>query len=581
MRTVPITQNLALALRHLRQQLEPRVLWVDALCIDQFNNDEKSKQVALMGLIYSSANRVIVWLGPEKNQSSEALAVLDDMSNEVEIDWRTMKMRSSSHCSSEDWANPFMTLPFKPSELLPVITLFERPYFRRAWIRQEIVLARDAIVHCGLRKISWQSFRRSVICLRLKPIATNGLQQGLWIRFSEATHALFCLCQITRGQYRFVHLRFSQQLVACQDSRDRIYSVLSLLCDNDRLLRIEPNYNLPVEDLFTDVAQRILRRMCSLSFLNSCHQASNVLRLPSWVPDWSACHPKTQPPSTSWSACAWISAQGIIRDDRLYATGVTTSRIDTVIDLNIGQPENAWDTTLMLLRRIKPADTRDATPDMLRQVLRKYCLAVTNYSPTTFEIPLEDLMQALEFVWSSPASWAELEAEYPVSSVLARFLTNCHHTLLSRSFMLTSHGYVGAGPADAQMGDIVCILLGCGYPILLRRVQTKSSSSLWNIIGSALVPGLMHGEAIYGRELFDRCRPVHKNLHGGDLTNLIDGFAFALYDTTNNVLLDDPGAILEDVGIKVQSYQRWPHKLEVSPESLRTAGVLLEEFVVI
>jgi hypothetical protein len=156
-----------------------------------------------------------------------------------------------------------------------------------------------------------------VICLRLKSIATNSLKWGLWLRYQEALHALFCLCQITQGQYRLVHLRFSQQLVACQDSRDRIYSNLSLLSDNDRLLQIEPNYSLSVEDLFIDTSQRILFKMHSLSFLNSCHQASNILRLPSWMPDWFTCHPKILTPFTRWSACTWISAQVMSRNDQM------------------------------------------------------------------------------------------------------------------------------------------------------------------------------------------------------------------------------------------------------------------------
>jgi hypothetical protein len=148
---------------------------------------------------------------------------------------------------------------------------------------------------------------------------------------------------------------------------------------------------------------------------------------------------------------------------------VRVTRIETVIALNISQAENAWDTTLMLLRRIKPAETKQATPHAWRQALRKYCLAVTNSSPTTFEIPLDDLIQTLEFVWSSPACWAELEAEHPVSSTLARFLANCYHTLLSRSFFMTSDGFIGDGPVDAQVGDIVCILLGCCQALCLDR----------------------------------------------------------------------------------------------------------------
>ncbi|PMD67529.1 HET-domain-containing protein, partial [Hyaloscypha bicolor E] len=57
--------NLSLALQHLRKQAEPdgRVLWIDALCINQKDVKERNHQVTQMGLIYSQAESVIVWLG--------------------------------------------------------------------------------------------------------------------------------------------------------------------------------------------------------------------------------------------------------------------------------------------------------------------------------------------------------------------------------------------------------------------------------------------------------------------------------------------------------------------------------------
>ncbi|KAF2825464.1 HET-domain-containing protein, partial [Ophiobolus disseminans] len=60
---VLVGTNLAAALYRLRNPDSERVIWVDALCIDQHNNDEKSNQIPLMGSVYSSAKQVIVWLG--------------------------------------------------------------------------------------------------------------------------------------------------------------------------------------------------------------------------------------------------------------------------------------------------------------------------------------------------------------------------------------------------------------------------------------------------------------------------------------------------------------------------------------
>ncbi|KAH8891552.1 hypothetical protein GQ53DRAFT_604942, partial [Thozetella sp. PMI_491] len=60
-----VTVNLYAALRRLRMASRERVVWIDQLCINQTDDQEKSQQVALMSRIYSAAQRVIVWLGDE------------------------------------------------------------------------------------------------------------------------------------------------------------------------------------------------------------------------------------------------------------------------------------------------------------------------------------------------------------------------------------------------------------------------------------------------------------------------------------------------------------------------------------
>jgi hypothetical protein len=63
-KVIRVTPNCESALRHLRLKKKPRTLWIDALCINQSSNAEKSRQVPLMGDIYESASRVLIWLGP-------------------------------------------------------------------------------------------------------------------------------------------------------------------------------------------------------------------------------------------------------------------------------------------------------------------------------------------------------------------------------------------------------------------------------------------------------------------------------------------------------------------------------------
>jgi hypothetical protein len=74
--TLFIRLNLANALKHLRQATGSRVLWIDAICIDQLNISERNHEVQRMGNIYKLAQRVVVWLGPANEESTRGLELL-------------------------------------------------------------------------------------------------------------------------------------------------------------------------------------------------------------------------------------------------------------------------------------------------------------------------------------------------------------------------------------------------------------------------------------------------------------------------------------------------------------------------
>jgi hypothetical protein len=74
---LPLTRNGHDALRHLRERLGSFTIWIDAICIDQTNHEEKLNQVRLMGSIYSKASIVYVWMGIGKNSSNRALDFIE------------------------------------------------------------------------------------------------------------------------------------------------------------------------------------------------------------------------------------------------------------------------------------------------------------------------------------------------------------------------------------------------------------------------------------------------------------------------------------------------------------------------
>jgi len=110
---IPVAVSLYDALRAVRRKKEDIFVWVDALCIDQQNRDERATQVRLMGQIYSGAVSVAIWIGPEHDESALALELLHSVA-ENSID--------SQHIRST--RNP---------DSLALLNLFKRDYWKRLW----------------------------------------------------------------------------------------------------------------------------------------------------------------------------------------------------------------------------------------------------------------------------------------------------------------------------------------------------------------------------------------------------------------------------------------------------------------
>jgi hypothetical protein len=136
--TVPITSNLDEALRSLRSEQTQRVLWVDFVCINQRDMQERISQVKMMGDVYRRAEKVIVWLGMPTFASELGMKVLSFLAG------------------SENLMNNTPWEAHSPDNVIAAINdIIERPYFQRIWVVQEGALARKTDLHVGHLRLSW------------------------------------------------------------------------------------------------------------------------------------------------------------------------------------------------------------------------------------------------------------------------------------------------------------------------------------------------------------------------------------------------------------------------------------------
>ena len=168
-----VTENFERALRHFRQTHPGISFWIDAICIDQNNTQEKSQQVSHMHEIYSLAKQTLVWLGPAGNGSDMAMRAFKDIGRDAaEIGVmhvaviRAGKARGIRFPDADmlefEQALPKVhdlvkrvgwNFPFKA-----IRQLFERSYFLRLWVAQEWTLAQRLVIQCGLLMANGEEF---------------------------------------------------------------------------------------------------------------------------------------------------------------------------------------------------------------------------------------------------------------------------------------------------------------------------------------------------------------------------------------------------------------------------------------
>jgi hypothetical protein len=316
-----ITASLDQALRHLQHPSEHVTLWVDQICINQQDHEEKSEQVALMGDIYQAAEETLVWLGPMESNSNLFMHAWRNVGEEAEAfgmmnyyttnefptlsrimnnvnpnDPETIKFNAICHRA---------TLRFTLEFLEAMIEWHKRPWFTRIWVVQEFSLTNKATFVCGHQRISAeQALLASNVfgcCARNmvervddknKPALLNALhilrndpaQAFLAIRQQRKQFVAGLKPGNTLGQV-LRNLHVDNHLQATEPC-DFIWGIQGLVEDAKQPT---PDYKIKdqIELIYTGTAKAIIEKE-GLDILALSQFPKVFKNLPSWVPDWTA-----------------------------------------------------------------------------------------------------------------------------------------------------------------------------------------------------------------------------------------------------------------------------------------------------
>lgn len=569
-RTLLSTPNCHLALRYLRQSNFRFRLWVDALVIDQNNTFERSQQVALMPDIYERARVVWIWLGEGTESSRTFFRLSREASDKPEDlrlpdniakaffggeAYQTVSADESREMPGLAEAIRFLQIHeswrittggdmLNDVETTDVKCILEAEWYSRIWTLQELTLARAVTVQLGDEVMAWHTFIEMLDnlignYLRVQDTGWISLQARRWharhmalglfgnVRGAHATPGRITAAQLVTLLATCV---FVSRLQECSDPRDKVYAQYGILSSViDGLPAID--YIKNVEQVYEDFTRSTIistRRFWPAAMYHWRVEASSAY--PSWVPDmnytsdvnvngdihedevskWTEQSTSPRPVQDIVMDPLWVQSPGTIAIRGIrYATVIAKQDYRWNIRF-----ETCHNTVMILLFWFRfciehiPEDSQEPFWE-LEEIFRlgRPLHKRLSFGPTFAWITgwfMECVPVLKEKIPKDQIGtiWGEMFME---NEGWKGFLVDSQR-LQSSLLFASSMGTFGVTTANVEQGDVIALLTGSNWPVILRPLGGK-----WRCIGSSHVPAAMKNHSW----------PPHKGLDNLETFTLI------------------------------------------------------------
>lgn len=545
----PIGRNLSRALKQLRDTHRVRPLWVDAICINQGNVQEKNAQIPLMRQIYENGDETIIWLGDSSSWSAH-LAFQYMLKDAIRHDriirsqpeaGGEAERRHEYQDSNEAWSvrsgGNFLSRYYWRWRDDWKFVLGDRAlrkmltsdWFTRVWVVQEVAVSERATIYwggvCGnwnLLEDAYPFFPRQ---LDKTPTLKNLILQRIAYHSSEKPE----------------NLAFAASLASAAnatDVRDKIYAVMGLADPDTTSQLITVDYNIPPVELFTNFTRTYLEQFKDpgiLAHAVGCDQQGSI-PMPSWT-----FRPTSEPWHTlrnglyAWDydgtysrlkrprfQCSRSSSFSPAFEDDGKRLGLFGYQIDTVASTaEVLRPTESLRRTRLDKVEFRHAitylrwraavtdmgdsyrDSNESVPDVLRSVI---------YS-TFGDIPETDrdaLVQCEAYVQKRLGLIAEISPEHNrIAWFCGYIMCGLLHVsreaglldydfrnmptfmpCVNRLLMKTGLGYLGVASSHARAGDAIVLVAGSRAPFVMRKTGQH-----YKIVSDCYIHGIMEGEA--------------------------------------------------------------------------------------